>query len=271
MAAIKDILRIVRGFSPECMTEPGFEDIVGLMVGSELGETETVLCCLDCTEIVVEEAARLGAKLVLSHHPAIFRSIERVTDASPEGRTIMKAVAAGITVYSAHTNLDFCKNGINDYYARLLGLVTPKPMRVDGGVEVGRIGELERSVTLDEYAGKVAVTFKEPCLRYCGEPKKIIKKVACVNGGGGDREFIDEALALGADCYVSSDFSYHAWLYARESGLPVIEMNHYSAEHVYVPEYVRILTELAGKEKLNVSFKAAEEKYPITRSIHNEF
>ena len=143
MAEIKDILALMRSIAPESATEPGFDDNVGLLVGSERGSTDTALLCLDCTENVIAEAAAKGAKLVISHHPVIFRGIRSVTDGDPTGRTILAAARAGVSVYSAHTNLDFCDGGLNDYAAELAGLSDVRPMLEEGGVKVGRYGRLK--------------------------------------------------------------------------------------------------------------------------------
>ena len=50
-------------------------DNSGLLVGSPLQEVSRVLFALDVTEPVIDEAAALGAELIVSHHPLMFSAI----------------------------------------------------------------------------------------------------------------------------------------------------------------------------------------------------
>ena len=78
MAEIKDILSLMRGLAPESATEPGFDDNVGLLLGSEKGDSSVVMLCLDCTENVVREAAAAGAVSV-----SLGKRILRTESAAP--------------------------------------------------------------------------------------------------------------------------------------------------------------------------------------------
>lgn len=93
-------------------------DNVGLLVGSGEQTAERTLVALDITPPVVEEAERLGAGLVVSHHPVIFRPIKRLdADDVP-----YRLARAGIAALCAHTNLDMAPGGVNDTLAKELGL-----------------------------------------------------------------------------------------------------------------------------------------------------
>ena len=67
--------------------------------------------------------------MIVSHHPILFRPIQKLTAASSEGRMLLELMRAGIAVYSAHTAYDNCRGGINDQLAKKLGLTDVGPLR----------------------------------------------------------------------------------------------------------------------------------------------
>ena len=101
--------------------QDGFDN-AGLQVGLTDAEVTGVLLCLDVTEAVVDEAVALGCNLIVSHHPLIFSPLKRVTGATYVERCVIKALANGLAVYSAHTNLDNAPGGVNYRIAAKLGL-----------------------------------------------------------------------------------------------------------------------------------------------------
>lgn len=263
MAEIRQILSLMRDLAPESETEPGFEDSVGLLIGSESGKTRGALLCLDCTESVVREAANKGYSLVISHHPAIFRGISRVTDETPTGRMILAAARTGISVYSAHTNLDFCEGGINDYAAELLGLKDVRPVYAEEGVRIGRMGEIA-PVSAHTLAKKCAEIFGDRRAAVAGDEYKQVKTVALVCGGGGSIELLETAAKRGADCYITGDVPHHVALYARECGTPIVVLSHYRAERIYMKRLGELLTERAARERIDAVIEVSEtERDPV--------
>ena len=67
-------------------------DNSGLIAGDEEKEIRRVLCALDATDEVIDEAVELKADLILTHHPLIFRGIKKVNNRDFTGRRIMKLV-----------------------------------------------------------------------------------------------------------------------------------------------------------------------------------
>ena len=97
-------------------------DNAGLQIGLTDAEVAGVLLCLDVTEAVVDEAIASGCNLIISHHPVIFKPLKRITGSNYVERCIIKALANGIAIYSAHTNLDNASDGVNYRIAEILGL-----------------------------------------------------------------------------------------------------------------------------------------------------
>jgi dinuclear metal center YbgI/SA1388 family protein len=103
-------------------------DNCGLQVGSRCSLLRGVICCLDVTSAVVAEAKHLGADFILSHHPLLFRPLRNLSLDSFPGSLIKEMVQAGITLYTAHTNLDKVPGGVSDRLAEQLGLAVRQPL-----------------------------------------------------------------------------------------------------------------------------------------------
>ncbi len=117
---IKEIATALEKFAPLPLQD-GFDN-AGLQIGLTDAEVTGVLLCLDVTEQIIDEATALGYNLIVSHHPLLFRPLKRITGSNYVERCVIKALANGISIYSAHTNLDNAHNGVNYHIANKLGL-----------------------------------------------------------------------------------------------------------------------------------------------------
>ena len=93
-------------------------DNVGLIVGDRGRELAgPTLVTIDLTPDVIDEA--LGAKCgaIVSYHPPIFQPVRRLNADSVRGRLLIRAIEAGIPIYSPHTALDAVVGGMADWLA----------------------------------------------------------------------------------------------------------------------------------------------------------
>jgi dinuclear metal center YbgI/SA1388 family protein len=119
------IIKIIEDWAPKSIAWE--KDNVGLQVGSLSREVKHILLCLDVNEKVVDEAAKKNCNLIISHHPLLFRSLKRIDiENDKKSRIIEKLIKKEITLYSAHTNLDFTKDGVSFQLAEKLGLSNQK-------------------------------------------------------------------------------------------------------------------------------------------------
>ncbi|NLB33861.1 MAG: hypothetical protein GX818_08900 [Tissierellia bacterium] len=63
---------------------------------------------------------------------------------------------------------------------------------------------------------------------YCADDKKLVKKVAFCGGSGS--EFIEDAINLNADVYITGDIKYHQAQTAIKNDLCIIDAGHYNTE-----------------------------------------
>ena len=107
-------------------------DNAGLLTGNAHVVCSGIICTLDVTEAVVEEAFHKGYNLIIAHHPIIFNGLKQLTNHTPVERTIIAAIKHDIAIYAIHTNLDNVLHGVNQQLGNTLGLIDqsillPKP------------------------------------------------------------------------------------------------------------------------------------------------
>lgn len=119
------IIKIIEDWAPKSIAWE--KDNVGLQVGSLQREVTNILLCLDVNEDVVNEAIKLKCNLIISHHPLLFKPLKKIDVGKDQhSKLVEKLIKKDITVFSAHTNLDFTKDGVSFQLAKKLGLKNQK-------------------------------------------------------------------------------------------------------------------------------------------------
>ena len=226
MTKLKEIISLLESVAPRSLQES--YDNSGLQVGFPDAEIGRVLVCLDVTEEIVAEAAEKGCSLIVSHHPLIFRALKSISDASYQQRCVVKALAGGIAIYSAHTSLDNAPGGVNYKIASIIGLedlsfLSPLEGREGGS---GVIGSLPEPMSDRDFVRMLADRFGVRCVRHSKLSEKNISKVALCGGAGAF--LASDACNAGADCFVSGEFHYHDFF--EYPGLTLVELGHYQSE-----------------------------------------
>ena len=110
MTTVYDIVRFMESIAPQSKKESW--DNVGLLCGRRDKQVTAILVALDPFEDVAEEAVKLGADLIVTHHPLIFHPLYSLTDDTAIGRTAATLLRHDIAAFSAHTNLDIAPQGV---------------------------------------------------------------------------------------------------------------------------------------------------------------
>src|SRR6478752_10221683 len=117
---IAEIIHVLESIAPPALQED--YDNAGLITGQAPWACTGVLCTLDATEAVVEEAKAQQCNLIIAHHPIVFSGLKKITGKNYVQKTVIKAIKNDIAIYAIHTNLDNVINGVNGKIAELLGL-----------------------------------------------------------------------------------------------------------------------------------------------------
>ncbi|RLB71562.1 MAG: Nif3-like dinuclear metal center hexameric protein [Deltaproteobacteria bacterium] len=367
-AHLTDIIGLLNQLCPPDLAEDW--DNVGLQVGDPSAKISKILVCLDAEEIAVQEALRLGAELIISHHPLIFRALKRLTPTDMTGRVLFQAIKGNISIVSAHTNLDRAADGLNDWLARRLGVmdviplerpesgyfyklvvyvppshemvvqeavfaagagqigdydhcsfnsrgsgtfrgnqdsqpfigtpgeietteevrfetILPAPLlnkivsrmlkahpyeevaydliplekkRLDVGL--GRVGQLEQQMTLQQFAEQVKENLHLPALKLVGELQQQISRVAVCGGTG--MSLFSAAVRHGADCLVTADIKFHEAQRARAEGVALIDAGHFATEQIMVGELSTRLRSSLSENNFNLEvIEMAAESDPL--------
>jgi dinuclear metal center YbgI/SA1388 family protein len=106
----------------------------------------------------------------------------------------------------------------------------------DPNYGMGAVGELAAPVTLIKFLKTVRQRLKAGSIRYTGQPGRIIRRVAVCGGSGS--ELLNEAIAAGADAFVTADVRYHTF-HDSTGRIALVDAGHWETEH-------HILSTLAG-------------------------
>lgn len=214
--------KITAAIEKHAPQEKAYEwDNVGMMLGDPEAECTGVLVCLDCTFAVALQARDEGCNLIISHHPFIFRPLERLTLDDPKAKMVRFLFRNNIAVYSAHTNLDVADEGLARTLAEIFG---------GHDIETAGIGcyanvREESAATL---AHKVSGALSDPSVKV-STPDAKVKRIYVVSGAGGSHESLEYALQ-GADALVTGEVKHHVFLEADERDFPIVEFSHYYSE-----------------------------------------
>ena len=226
---LQDIINIIESVAPLSYQEDW--DNSGLQVGDRNAEVNAALLTIDVTKSVVDEAIALGCDLIVSHHPLLFRGLKQITGSTPQERCVLKAIQHNIAIYSAHTSMDSWMHGVSGKMAEKLG-VQDYHILVESqdNVGLGVIGQLSEPMSMQAFMAHVAKVFdiEGAGLRYVHGKGEQVQKIAICGGAGAD--LVNEAIAQGADVYVSADFKYHE-MQAVAGQIAVVDMDHWVSEH----------------------------------------
>ena len=215
-------------------------DNVGLLAGSREREVDTVYIALDATDEVVDAASECGAQLLLTHHPMIFGGLKSVTTDDYVGERLIRLIRNDISYYAMHTNYDVM--GMAELAADMLDLKDRKVLEeVLDGEGIGRVGDLPRSMTLEECANFVKGRFGLPNVKIFGEPEKQVQRAAICPGSG--KSDAKPALSMGAEVYITGDIDHHTGIDMADCGMAIIDAGHYGVEHIYIADMEHFLKE----------------------------
>ncbi len=234
---VEQIIVLLNNLAPESSALDW--DNVGLLVGDKDWEVNKVYIALDATEEIIDDAIAQGAQMIVTHHPMIFTSVNRVTEDHYVGRRILKLIEHHIAVYAMHTNFDI--HGMTDLAQKALGIQQSVVLDVcetdEEGTEygIGCVGVIPDMMTLEQFALYVRNAFHLTHVKVFGDPEAEIRMVAIAPGSG--KSDINIAVRKAADVLVTGDVDHHSGIDAVAKGLNIVDAGHYGVEHIFI-EYI---------------------------------
>ena len=236
---------VIKRYEAYCPQELSMEgDVCGLQVGTLQKDIQKVMVALDIREQTVAEAIAHGVD---------FRPIKDLVADRAQNQIYIDLIKHDIAVYVSHTNIDIVPDGLNDWFCQLLDIEDTEPLSLTGeGFGIGRIGQVPAQ-TFGQLADKVKETFGLDALRLVSydqaDLERVIKRVAICGGSG--QSFYKDALAKGAEVYITGDIYYHTAQDMLSDGLLALDPGHH-IEVLFVSKLVEKLNQWKAEEAWDI-------------------
>lgn len=239
---------------PKRLAEP-YGDFVGLMCGKLPKVLHKVVIVLDLEWINLVDIVKEEPDLVITHHPFIYGSRNRVLKHDPVRKNmVMMLEKKHIPVYSLHTNFDAGRGGMNDAIAKAIGLVDITPLKGD---VLARGGKLSKPMDIKAFATMVKHQLHLPYAHLIAEGKTIIERVALIGGGGA--KYYPTAIEEGYDIFLSGDSAHHVRRGIVNAKFNYLEIAH-EVESIFIPTMAAYLKQLDPTLSIVTRFV---QTYPI--------
>lgn len=173
---------------------------------------------------LIEEAIKLNADAILVHHGYFWKN-EAAEITGMKYQRIKALLDYDISLLAYHLPLDAHPEvGNNAQLAKLLDITVEGVMNPQG---VGNVGVFVQEHTALSLSDKLELVLgRQPLLISGGD--HVIKNIAWCSGGA--QSYINEAIALGMDAFISGEISENTVHIARESGIHYFAAGHHATE-----------------------------------------
>jgi dinuclear metal center YbgI/SA1388 family protein len=192
-----------------------------------------------------EQAAALGAQLVVAHHGLFWDFHPRALSPTMKERLRVlfdndMALAAYHLPLDAHPEV-----GNNALICAALGLEQGEPFAEQGGRSIGFVGRSPEGVAIDELRRRCEAAFGQEPFVWDSGPG-VVHTIGIVSGGAAGR--FGEAIARGLDAFLTGEPAEHVMADARESRTHFIAAGHYATETFGVRRLGELIAERFGVE-----------------------
>lgn len=212
-------------------------------------QIKKIITGVTACEALIERAISEEADAILVHHGYFWKGEnERIT--GMKRKRLKLLLAHDINLIAYHLPLDAHEEiGNNIQLAKLLGL------EVEGGLEpgntrsIGLVGKLLQPMTGTEFATLLENKLGSKPIYLEGDSKKIERIAWCTGGAEG---FIDQAIALEADAYLTGEVSEPTFHVVQEQGIHFFAAGHHATERYGVKALGEYLSRSLGIEQVFV-------------------
>ena len=276
-ATVAKIIQIMDQLAPPLLAEEW--DNVGLQIGDPRQPVRRIWVALDPSPEVVKAACQKKVDLLVTHHPLIFRPLKSIDFETPGGSIIQMATHHQLAIFSAHSNLDIVRDGVNDVLAQRLGLrnlAVLQPIqareRAKGDMTsltgdeaefgIGRIGLLTKAGSFKSLVTLIKKKLKLDFVRVAGDLEMKVTRVAICSGSGSS--LMQAFLSSKAQVYISGDIHYHNAREAETANRGIIDIGHFPSEHLMVDALAQQLENIISKAGIEAEIMACTiEKDPF--------
>lgn len=216
----------------------------GLQVEGK-GEISRIVTAVSATQNVLDQALALKADALLVHHGWFWRG-ENPAVVATKYRRLKTLMSGEINLIAYHLPLDaHVTLGNNAQMAQLLAATDVAQGGENNFIWTG----LVPPITVQALASHLEKSLKRSPL-VLGDQTKTVSRLAWCSGAAED--FFEEAIAMGADAYISGEATERTTHLAREMHVPFLVCGHHATERLGIKALSDWLCENHGLECLFV-------------------
>ncbi len=199
-------------------------DNSGLQIGELEHPIKKIVIALNPDIETVKFASRVGADVLITHHPLFFKGIKTIKKESWPGNVVYEAIENKLNIIALHTNFDKASFGISANLARILNWPITGPIIREGEWGLGVTGKFSSPLSIARIAKILKAAFNFSSLRLVGDFNKEVFTYALCGGSCGSiwKKLREE----GIDLFITSDVKYHDMLEGEYSGIAIISLDH---------------------------------------------
>ncbi|MDI1271544.1 MAG: Nif3-like dinuclear metal center hexameric protein [Polaromonas sp.] len=225
---------LLLGAFDQLLQPEGFKDYGpnGLQVEGK-AEVRKIVSGVTASLALIEAAVAAQADAIFVHHGLFWRGQDgRVTGWMKQRLALL--LAHDINLYAYHLPLDAHPElGNNAQLGLQLGLTADRYFGENKlGFLGGRSGTSEGFDSADSLASHVKNALNRP-VTLVGRAPVAIKNIAWCSGGA--QGYFEDAIAAGADAFITGEISEPQAHYAREMGVAFIACGHHASERYGAP------------------------------------
>ena len=176
------------------------------------------------SQALVDAAIEADADAILVHHGYFWKG-EDPRLVGVKGRRIGSLMRAGVSLLAYHLPLDIHPElGNNRCLGDVLGITEARPASADGLLWRGRLASPRPAVELAREVGRRLDRTPLP-IRVVDRP---VQEIAWCTGAA--QRYLADAMALGADLFISGEVSEQTWHEAHELGIDYLAAGHHATE-----------------------------------------
>ena len=197
------------------------------------------------SQAMVDAAVAAGADMLLVHHGYFWKG-ESAPITGIKQRRLKALLGNDVNLLAYHLPLDVhAELGNNTQLARLMGWSVTAGLEPENPRSVGLQGELPTPISGSEVAAHLASMLNREPLHIAGNDRPIKRIAWCTGAAQG---YIDKAIALGVDAFVTGEISEPTVHAARENGIHFFSAGHHATERYGVKALGEHLAERFGIE-----------------------
>ncbi|PCC99160.1 Nif3-like dinuclear metal center hexameric protein [Halopseudomonas pelagia] len=197
------------------------------------------------SQAMVDAAVAAGADMLLVHHGYFWKG-ESAPITGIKQRRLKALLGNDVNLLAYHLPLDVhAELGNNTQLARLMGWSVTAGLEPENPRSVGLQGELPTPMSGSEVAAHLARVLNREPLHIAGNDRPIKRIAWCTGAAQG---YIDKAIALGVDAFVTGEISEPTVHAARENGIHFFSAGHHATERYGVKALGEHLAERFGIE-----------------------